>query len=544
MAYTSTPEYSTHQRKFLPVWGGETIASNVMLGVAETSNPTYQGLRYINCYPKRLELTNTDDQWVLTKAPVAVQETKTFSGSGTDPIGCVSSDGVYIWKGRRLYVNDATPGLLYTATDDLVVKTMFQVTNLSGSGTLYAGMLRNKTTGTMHSYTWLTTTSTFTLSAAIPFAEASETAPWQSVFFNSRLYTIGSDQRIYNTPPGNYLSWASTDYIVPEMRADTIVAILLYRNYLCAFSTQSIEFFQDAALELGSPLQRQEAYASLYGVKDAINIAQTGDNIYFLSYEDRYGYGLYNLDNFIPKRISNFYVDTLLNNEDVSSDTPFSTRLHIADMFGDPCVIFNMGFASAIYFESGYVDVGYVFQGQQAQGFPYIVYSTKQKLWFEYQFSNENDYDWTISVQTPGMMQLCSSSLLGQWKTYFVHSYNSNGEVSWYYLTKDYAPGQGSIAEMVYDIENFGTSLWKHIKSVDAIGDFGLNTVFLSWTDRADYSNYSTPVPRLQSAIGAQNVLRWHNLGRHRQTAYRLRFSGTSNIKFNGLEVSYNLGNV
>lgn len=542
MAFTNTPESSTHQTRKLPIYGGETIASDVFVGIAQTATPVYQGQRFINCYPKRIELTNTDDQWVLTKCPPIVAEARTFSGSGTDEITAVSSDGSYIWKGRRLYRNDIVPTLVYTDTNNLWIKSMFTAINPAGTDVLYCGILKDKTTNTMHSYTYNVTTATFTKSASITYLESSETTPYQAAFYNGRLYSIGNDGRIYNTPPGNYTSWSTTNFIVPEVRGDLIIAILLYRNYLVAFSTNSIEFFQDGAIELGSPLVRQDSYNSLFGIKLAQNIAQTGDVIYFLSYEDRTGYGVYVIDNFTPKRISNFYIDTLLNNEDLTGDLPFSTTLGIVDFYGDPCLMFNMGFAQAQYVENNYVENVYVFETATTQGYPFVAYSSRHKQWFDFMFSDGTGYNWNLLVQAPKFMQLAPTNLNGIWKTYFVASYSAGGVVNWYYFIKDYNAPYSTTAEMVFDATDFGANNWKHVKSVDALGDFGSHTVSLAWTPNANYSNWSSYIDRVQNTLGYKNAIRWNNLGRHRTSAFRVKFVGTGNFMFKGLEVKYNLG--
>jgi hypothetical protein len=419
---------------------------------------------------------------------------------------------------------------------------MFRAVNAAGTDIIYCGMVRDNTTGTTHSFTYNVTTVTYTQSSSLTYIEQSLDTPLQSVFFNGRLYSIGTNGEIYNTNPGAYTTWNTTQFIVPEARGDVIVAIVLYKNSLVAFSTNSMEFYQDGALELGSPLVRQEAYQNLYGIKSSLNITQTGDSIFFLSYEDRLGYGVYTLQDYSVRRISNFYVDTLLNNEDITADAPFSTQLYVVDFYGDPCLVFNTGFASALYVESGYVDSGYVFQISNTSGFPYVCYSTKQRQWFDFSFSDETGYNWSKVIQTPGFMQLSPNNLDGIWKTYYVTSYAASGVVNWEYFTKDYNAAYGSTAEMIFDPTDFGSFNWKHIKSVDAIGDFGNNTVALAWTPNADQSNWSSYVAKTQSTLGYKNPLRWYNLGRHRVSGFKVRFQGDSNIKFPALEVKYNLG--
>lgn len=544
MAYSSTPEGSTHQTKRIPIIGGETIGSNVLWGTTELSD-TAKGARFINCYPKRLELVNTDDKWVLTKCPSIVSETLTFTGSGTDPIRCVSSDGRYIWKGRRLYLRDLTVTLQYTDVNDLNVKSMFEAVNPSGTDKLYAGIAKNMGTGQMFSYQYNATTNTFTLSAAISFLETSDSNPFQSVFFNGRLFCVGNNGRLYNTPPGNYTTWNSTNFTVPEFRGDALTAITLYKNYLVAFSTASIEFYIDGAVELGSPLVRQDAYIQLYNVRYPRNICQLGDNIFFLSYEDQFGYGVYTIDNFNVKRVSNFYVDTLLNNEGVTGISPLSTTLQLADFYGDPIVMFNGAFAGNLYVAEGYYDPvttpTYVSAANPLQGYPYICLSGKHRQWFDFYFSNDAGYNWSL-FPTSNFFQLAPNSVGDLWRTHFVTTYGAAGSVTWQYFSKDYSGANPTTAEVYFDINDFGSNLWKHVKYVDAVGDFGNNTVSLSWTPNRDYTSWVPYVPRVQSTLGYKNAIRWHNLGRHRGSAYKMKFVGTTNIMLEGLEVNYNLG--
>jgi hypothetical protein len=542
MAFTDTPEISTHHVKALPIIGGQTVAGNVGPGTAETYTPVYQGQRFINCYPKRIILQNTDDKWVLTKCPAIVSQSKSFPSSGSDEITAVSSDGQYICKGKRIYFNDENPALDFTGSDNYTFRSMFQVTNPSGTDRLYAGILKNNTTNTLHSYQYNATTHTITVSNSLSFGNTTTTAPHQSLFYNGRLFLIGKDLRIYNTPPGQYTTWNSTDFIVPEARGDDLIAILLYKNYLVAFSTQSIEFFQDGAIELGSPLVRQEAYQQLYGVKLAKNITQSGDNIYFLSYEDRFGYGIYKIDNFVVKRISNFYVDSLINNESITGAQPFSTTLYMADFNGDPVMLFNCGFGSALYVDQGYVNSGYVGEPETVKGFPYICYSTKQNQWFDFVPSDSTGYLWGVEVKSPGFIQLAPTADNAQWKTYFVSSYSNNGTVNFYYLDKFYSGSANTTAEIVFDIADFGVGWQKHIKYIDVYGDFGNNTVNLAWTGKTDYSGWTVYYSKTQPQSLKHQALRWHNIGRYRYLAVRLKFMGASNIILDKVEVAYNLG--
>lgn len=512
MAFTSTPAEATDKVKRIPIIVGETIASNV------DDAGAYQGQRYLNCYPKRVTLSNTDDKWVLTKTPAWIYETRTFSGSGTDPITCVSSDGAYLWKGKRLYSTAATPVLEYTPADTYVVKSMFLVINAASTDTIYAGILYNSSTGNVHSYTWNASTTTFTLSSAISNTVVTSN-PFQpniSAFLNGKLFVLGTGGRIFNSSAGAYTTWNSTSYVVPEMSGDATIAILTYKNHLVAFGSQGVEFFYDAAIEIGSPLQRQEAYYQKYGIRDTWNVVVNGDLVYFLSWEDRAGWGVYTLDNYEVKRISSLYIDTLLSNADTTGGVPHQVQMCIADMYGDLCLVFFRTFAP-------------LFTGGMA-------YSSKHRVWFEITFP-----DATPALKFC-MFQWAQTAILSEWLTYFIgnNAYVTD-TVYFYYLSKDYDVATPVTAEFVEDITDLGTQNWKHYKSIYFVGDPGDNIISLSWTPYMNYSNWSSYYARNASG-NLDEFVRWDNLGRYRRLARRWKFYGNSNILMEGSEIKYSLG--
>jgi hypothetical protein len=504
MAFSKTPELETHQTKRIPIIGGQTIASNVI----DVSG--YQGQRYKNCYPKRLKLTNTDDKWVLTKTPSIATAQVTFTSSGTDAITSISDDGKWIWKGRRLYTwSGGAPS--HTAASGTYVISMHRVIDPVGTDEIYAGILQN---GSLFSYTWNNNTSTFTLSAALPFSTYNALAlpvPNLSAVLNGRLYVLTNGGRIYNSNPGAYLTFSSTSFIVPETKGDLCQAIINYKNNLVAFSSQSTEFFYDGAIELGSPLVRQEAYTQLYGIFDRTDLAQLGDNVFFMSWGDRQGFGIYTLDNFNVTKISNSYIDTLLNNDDMTGGSPSNFDVYMAVMSGDVCGAVGLTISN------------------------HLAYNFTQGAWFE--------YDCPIATIHPpggGGITVAQSLVTGsQYRTtFFVLPYGTD-IITYSYLSQDYNPSISITAEYVEDIQDFGSQRWKHFEQIYAIGDFGNNTVELAYTPYMDYTNWST----YQSRTPVQHdMIRYQNLGRYRRLARRWRFAGTSNIMMEGSEIRYNLG--
>lgn len=509
MAYSKTPAEATQQTKRVPVIAGQTVSSDITINGL--------GQRFTNCYPKREKLGNTDDKWVLTKRPSLVQEVRTFASSGTDPITCVSSDGAYIWKGRRLYETASTPTLLYTGPANYVVHCMYSVVNPVDTDNLYAGLLYNVVDGETYSYTWNATDSTFTLSAVLPFDTilTSGYHPNATAYMNGRLYVIGAGGRIYNCAAGDYVDWNTTYFIVPESKGDTVVGIAVYKNHIAAFSQLTLEFFYDAATDIGSPLQRQDSYTQTLGVRNDYNIVATGDLLYFLSWDDKQGYAVGTLDNYQAVRISNLYVDALLSNEDVIGEFPHLYRLCTVDFFGDTCLY--------MYHQTSGLDRA-------------LCYSSKQKLWFDVHIPFDLGQGFLNSVFTWSKF-----STLSQWLTYVVtgDAYGTNTVTFWYFA-KDYNSTEDVTAIYIEDMTDLGSQATKHFSSIYFVGDPGNNTVLLYWTPNMSYQNWIFGGSR--QPTNPDEYLRWDNLGGYRRLARQWQFLGTSNIAMEGSEIRYNLG--
>lgn len=510
MAYSKQPVQDTYITRRLPVIGGQTIPSVV------SAATTYQGSKFINCYPKRIRRENTDDKWVVTRTPAIVESTRTYTGSGTDPLTCVSEDGVYIWKGRRLYNASTTPGLVYTAGAAYSVINMYPVTNAVSTNTLYAGFLLDG--ANIHSYTYDATTNTFTLSAALSFTTASvaEVSQKTTAYLNSRLYIIGPGGRIYNSGAGAYTTWNTTWFIVPEIRGDETIAIANYRNHIAAFGRTSLEFFQDGGIEIGSPLVRQEQYTQLFGISRARNYTQTGDKLFFLSWEDRFGYGVYTLDSFTVKRLSDHYIDSVLNNNGMNGGAPFLTGMGMIDMFGDPCLAFSLS--------------------SSLPGTLCYCFSSKHGVWFTITLPNSASSNFT---------QFASTLIISEWVTAYYQNEGSD-VVRFFTFSKEYS-ATGTVpqqAEIVYDLTYFDSLNEKHVVGVGLVGDYGTNSVTLLYSKAVDYTGWVSCGAKVQSTLGSSNTIRWWNLGPMRQAAFRIIVLNGANFMHEGLEVTYNFGQV
>lgn len=75
------------------------------------------------------------------------------------------------------------------------------------------------------------------------------------VYMDGYIFILDSDGKIYNSDLQDPLTW-NGDFITPEMYPDKAVYLSRQLNQIVAVGTYSVEFFYDAAEEVGSPLAR------------------------------------------------------------------------------------------------------------------------------------------------------------------------------------------------------------------------------------------------------------------------------------------------
>lgn len=108
-----------------------------------------------------------------------------------------------------------------------------------------------------------------------------------------------------------------------------------------------------------------------------------------------------------------------------------------------------------------------------------------------------------------------------------------------YYANKD--PQDVAEAAMyITQFEDLDSNNWKHVKHVDFIGDYGNNEVELSYSFTPNYTVWSNYMSFTPSDYPDQ-AARFYNLGQGRRMAFKVIFSGSSQIYHEAIEVSYNI---
>lgn len=494
MAYSRTPETSSHQSARLPVAGSMTLPAYLQTGT---------GMKYYNCMPRTIKQNGGDPVHILERRasysiPFGLPVSNFFRGAYTT-IGQTFIQS-FVALGTNIYiVGDVSPKIALATT-----YTDVRFAEVRSAANHYIVALESHSSNArIHIYD-LVSTSTSTIALNVG-------AQGEPVFLNGRLYVAGwNNQRIYNSAVGDITSWSpSNDFIDAEQIGDRIVGLGLHRNHLVVLGSHSIEFFSDVGYEIGSPLLRQETYSSLIGSSlpatnsTASVFSYVGNDLYF--YGSISGAGaICRIRDFKVTKISDDYVDRLLNDLSLNVD---SRSMFTVQSYGRSFVIFTLP-----------TEV--------------LAFCVEEGIW-------------AIWSLPENFMPVMSTS----YKTVNAAPYYS---VLWGY---DFVTGNGRVqhlrninsaglaiesfsAYMIFDTFDGGTEFQKHFKFVDVVGDLGDNLVTLSFTKES--SKESTSFTATNDSAGLP--IRFRNLCRAKRINFKITFTGTTQIEFRGLDVYYNLG--
>lgn len=505
MPFTKNPQYDTHKVKRLPI--GDAIRLN-------DTNLFDYGIRYVNSMPRTV-ISNGEKITYLERRC----SYNTYAGDEVSYFGDLTTVNTNYIRGGYIAVVDRTC-VFCLALDSAVYIDGVNRLTLTAAGSTYAVAFTecmvagvhyivvvesgaNSKISTINTDSWAVSTATLTgiLVTGTP------------VFLNGRIYVIESNtQRIYNSDISSLTTWnTSTDYIDAEMVGDTIVELGLHKNMLVAFGWKSIEFFQDAAVDLGSPLLRQESYASSVGMLQHANVpgphnrfCYAGAAIFFLGTSNGL-VSLYKIQDFKISKVRNQHLDEILYVQNEYS-------------------IYTINSYGRILVAILYTDDMYVYDPEEDNLAKWDVPPTYGVGDFRRLF-----------LTSPTTAYLSGFPTNGLGKTHYV-SRNSSSKVT--VTTLEYA------AETVVSSVTFGnfdgeTNSLKHIKWVDALGLFNDNTVTLTFTKDPITAPAGTTVTGNDST-GAP--IRFRNLGRVRNIHLKVTITGTSTYSMFGIEIGYNQG--
>lgn len=337
---------------------------------------------------------------------------------------------------------------------------------------------------------------------------------------------------IFNSDLNNPQSWTAGNFISTEMANDGVWTLNRINNYLVAQGGSSTEFFYNAGIATGSPLQRN---TSLYKAIGLLNdrVARSGDKLYFYGNEANYaagGVGVYELTLDNVRKVSNDAIEqklmarhhgTATSNKNWRYKNVLGLTYHSAT--ATPILCVNLGASGSpgpvvdgsnywINLDNGTITTAVLHEGLGiAEGLT---------------FANSTG---VYSVFRCARHYTSASGGGG-----------SHGELYYWDHQINTDNGTNFTFTIVTDLEDFDTINRKTMSRLVLVGEKPASTasVSVSWTDD-DYQNFNTPI----SVDMFQDLPSIQRLGQFRRRA--LKITGTHALPFSlkRIEVDINKGN-
>ncbi len=126
-------------------------------------------------------------------------------------------------------------------------------------------------------------------------------------------YIMTTDGGIYNSDLNSITSWNALGVTASQAYPDKGMGICRYKHFIVAFGEDSIEFFSNAGNPPPeSPLQRTDQAFVKFGTADPKLIRTVDDNLYWVSAGSGGTQGLWTLENFVPRKLTNRKQDNII----------------------------------------------------------------------------------------------------------------------------------------------------------------------------------------------------------------------------------------
>lgn len=528
MAFSKTPEVSSLQQRRIKAVGESHLVSGT------SQFPTT--LNYVNCFPIQTRQFGTDPNYRIVKREPVQEAFDPSLSSGTSAnlpsyvVPALTTDKVFFARNDTVYYvswNSGTPTITSAGSSGGAVTYAFPATNaVDSSGANLVAWVGSNTIVTVNEdgtgYAIGVITPTINPAAGLEF-------------MNGYLFAVGTDGYIYNSTAGGVLTtWSSTDKIRPEINPDPVLYIGKHKNRIVAFSSQSIEFFVDSAIAVGSPLQRDESYTIPIGVSTPLTsgvpplntqktIAKIGEDIYFIGRQAQSPWSVFRIRNFNVEEVATQYVLRCIN----GSTGNFPATANVAGV--ETIMIRNEPMIRVYCSDTNYdlvywPDKNIWWLIDRTWDFADISTSTGVQLgvWFF------QDYWWTASP----------NSFRRPWKFMLNSSTTANLTIA----TVDLNHGSSVTSSYFSEILDFDSSNEKHVTSIDCVGDYGDNTVTLSYSRYSDYSNFVSMGTKTPSTLGPLDPVRFDNPGDFRRLALKVTLTGTGDAYHEAFDINYEQG--
>ena len=309
----------------------------------------------------------------------------------------------------------------------------------------------------------------------------------------------GSD--VYTCDVDNPTKWTASNFLSAEMFPDPIVALSRQNNQVVVLGHNSIEFFYDAANAAGSPLSRNDSTTIQMGCAAPYAVIGNEKYIFYIAQSDSGGRAAWLLDGFQPKKVSDEYIERILDAEvDMSDCRGFGVRTK-----GHLFYVLNLKTSGRT-----------------------LVYDSDEKLWHEW------------SSNSAGNHTVFQCDYMADNSTGAAHLLHSSNGTLYKLDVNCYTDGTDQInVELITNRYDMDTYHRKFMHSCKIVGDrySTANSINLQWTND-DYQNWSN----VKQISLTDDFPAFQRLGVFRRRAFKITHNSDNPLRLESLEVEYTEG--
>lgn len=126
------------------------------------------------------------------------------------------------------------------------------------------------------------------------------------------LFVMDVNGIIYNSNLNDATAWTAIDFKEAERDPDGGVYLGKHHDNIVAYGVSTIEFFYNASNTTGSPLNRRQDVSYNIGCSSGETVWEEGDRSFFVGVNFSGALGVYSLENFSPRKVSDPTLDSFL----------------------------------------------------------------------------------------------------------------------------------------------------------------------------------------------------------------------------------------
>jgi hypothetical protein len=361
----------------------------------------------------------------------------------------------------------------------------FTFSVLQQQGTQVAKLFFKSTTD---AYQWDgTTLTTITGNANYPAL----TVPG-CVTLDTTTYVMTPGGQIYGSALNDPTTWTALNFIGADDAGDTPVMLARQLAYIVALRERSMQFFYDAGnAEPGSPLSDVPSASQNIGCASAQSVLSIDNNLFFAAKSNSYGHTIVMMNGFDTTKVSNVYIDRLLDADGLSDVNSFTFKVA-----GHSWYLLNLNTLNTA-----------------------IAYDVVEQAW---------------SVWTSAAGNHAYSTYDGV-SDMFLHQTNGTVERLLPSVYQDTGlPIPLQIRTYLLDFSSMKQKFWRRWEFV---GDATNTTLYLSWSDN-DYQNFTVPTA-IPMDVDRVQITR---LGASRRRAWQITHTDNTPFRMLALEVDFDEG--